>query len=145
MGSKTKIIILQAKELIYTGIFVVLGIILIMVLIFMFSPRDKKDGVEPTMQYVAGVYTSTITLGENKLNVEVAVDKNHIQSVKLENIDEAVTTMYPLLEPTLEDINTQLETVDTIDDVTFSENSQYTNTILKQAIKNALDKASPKK
>ena len=44
MEKKTKIIVLHMKELIYTGIFVVLGIILILLLIFMFMP--DKDGKE---------------------------------------------------------------------------------------------------
>ena len=43
MGSKTKIVILQTKELIYTGILVVLGILFILLLIFMFFPSDKNQ------------------------------------------------------------------------------------------------------
>lgn len=141
MESKTKIIILHAKELIYTGIFVVLGIILILVLIFMFVPKNSKDEATPTMQYVPGVYSSTITLGDQALNVEVAVDKEHITDVSLKNMNETIETMYPLLSPSLDNINKQLETVDSIDDVSFTQDNQYTNTILKQAVKNALLKA----
>lgn len=143
MESKTKIVILQAKELIYTGIFVALGIILILVLIFMFVPKDGKTDADETMQYVAGVYTSSINLGNQALNVEVTVDKDHITSVNLKNMNETIETMYPLLNSSLEDINKQLETVNSIDEVNFSETNQYTNTILKQAIKNALEKAQP--
>lgn len=44
MSSKTKIIVLKSKELIYTGIFIVLGILLILLLWYMFSPKeDEKD------------------------------------------------------------------------------------------------------
>ena len=42
MSSKTKIIVLHMKEIIYTAIFAVLGIILILLLTFMFFPKDKK-------------------------------------------------------------------------------------------------------
>ena len=42
MSSKTKIVVLHLKELIYTAIFAVLGILLILLLIFMFLP-DKKE------------------------------------------------------------------------------------------------------
>lgn len=143
MESKTKIVILQAKELIYTGIFVALGIVLILVLIFMFVPKDGKTDANETMQYVAGVYTSSINLGDQALNVEVTVDKDHISNVNLKNMNETIETMYPLLSSSLEDINKQLETVNSIDEVNFSETNQYTNTILKQAIKNALEKAQP--
>lgn len=43
MSSKTKIVVLHMKELIYTGIFVLLGIVLIMLLISMFTPGDSAN------------------------------------------------------------------------------------------------------
>ena len=39
MSSKTKIVVLRMKELIYTGIFVALGILLILLLVYMFAPK----------------------------------------------------------------------------------------------------------
>ena len=49
--------------------------------------------------------------------------------------------MYPLVEPSLNEINKQLPKVQNIDDIKFDGQSQYTYTLLKQAIKNALKKA----
>lgn len=43
MSAKTKIVVFKAKELIYTGIFVLLGILLILLLIFMFAPSKEQD------------------------------------------------------------------------------------------------------
>ena len=43
MSSKTKIVVLHLKELIYTGIFALLGILFIILLIIMFVPKDKKE------------------------------------------------------------------------------------------------------
>ena len=43
MSSKTKIVVLHLKELIYTGIFALLGILFIILLIIMFIPKDKKE------------------------------------------------------------------------------------------------------
>ena len=43
MSSKTKIVVLKSKELIYTAIFVVLGILLISLLIYMFSPSNNLN------------------------------------------------------------------------------------------------------
>lgn len=37
MGSQTKIVVVKAKELIYTGIFLVLGILFVILLITMFG------------------------------------------------------------------------------------------------------------
>ena len=42
MSSKTKIVVLHMKELIYTVVFVVLGILLVLLLVYMFLP-DKRD------------------------------------------------------------------------------------------------------
>ena len=42
MSSKTKIVVLHMKEIIYTTVFVILGMILILLLVFMFFPKDQK-------------------------------------------------------------------------------------------------------
>lgn len=143
MESKTKIVVLRAKELIYTGIFLVLGIILILVLIFMFTQGKTEETMAPSTTYIPGVYTSSITLGSSSLNVEVTVDKEHITNVSLSNLDETVETMYPLLEPAISEINEKLQTISSIEQLDFTADNQYTHTILTQAIKNALEKATP--
>ena len=139
--AKTKIVVIQLKEIIYTVIFAALGILLILLLIFMF--RDKGDEVASTEAdlYTAGTYSSSITLNDMSFNLVVVVDKNHINSVRIENIDESVTTMYPLVEPSLETIALQLYNDVPIDQVEVSEDSKYTQQLLIEAIKVALDKA----
>ena len=42
MSSKTKIVVLHIKELIYTGIFILLGAILLFLLISMFTPEKSS-------------------------------------------------------------------------------------------------------
>lgn len=141
--SKTKIVIFQLKEIIYTAIFVGLGILLILLLIFMFWQKKESTPDTATAQlYKAGVYTSTIVLNDTSLNIEVVVDTNHINSLRIVNIDESITTMYPLLEPALEDIETQLYKNVDINDITLSEDSKFTQTLLLDTIKTILDKAS---
>ena len=147
MSSNTKVVIFKAKELLYTGIFLLLGIILILLLIFMFLPKDNEKepavSTETNAVYVPGVYTSSVQLGENTLDVQVTVDSQNIKSVNIEQLDDSVKTMYPLIEPSIASINEQLSKISSIDELTFEDESQYTNTILKQAIKNALKKAEP--
>lgn len=43
MSSKTKILVVHMKELIYTGIFILLGIVLLMLLFSMFTPDSSKN------------------------------------------------------------------------------------------------------
>ena len=74
MGSKTKIIVLHMKEIIYTAVFAALGILLIILLIVMFRPGGKDKSADAKKQYTPGVYTSTLTLNNTNLEVEVSVD-----------------------------------------------------------------------
>ncbi len=140
MGTQTKIVVVKGKELIYTALFLILLIFLIILMVNMFGSNKKTD-TKTAGKYVPGVYSSTITLGENTLNVSVAVDKDTISGVTIENLNETVTTMYPLLEPALNEINNQISVVDNVDEISYSKENQYTYIILNQAIKNALEKA----
>ena len=143
MGTQTKIVVIKAKEIIYTGIFLVLGIVMIVLLFCMFG-KNKESESKAAGKFVPGVYSSTITLGESTLNVAVTVDAETVSGVSIENLDETVTTMYSLLEPALNEINSQISIVDSVDDITYSKENQYTYIILNQAIKNALEQAEVK-
>ena len=57
MSSKTKIVVLHLKELIYTGIFVVLGILFIILLFIMF--RSDKDAAPAEQQTTPETETGT--------------------------------------------------------------------------------------
>lgn len=140
--SKTRIVIIQLKEIIYTAIFVGLGILLILLLVFMFAPdKDDSASLDADKRYTAGVYTSMVTLNDTSLNVEVVVDESNINSLRIVNIDESIATMYPLLEPSLEKIAKQLYSGVDINDIELSEDSKYTQTLLLDAIKATIDKA----
>lgn len=129
------------KELIYTAIFVGLGILLIILLLCMFLP-DKKDGeTVPTMNYVAGVYSSSIMFNDNTVDVQVIVDENRINAISLVNLDETVTTMYPLMEPAVENISRQVIEKQSTEGITYSSDNQYTSIVILNAIENALSKA----
>ena len=122
MSAKTKIVVLHMKELIYTAVFAVLGILFIILLVMMFLPGKDKDGgsraedssgSEPVMAevsslYIPGIYTTELVLGSESIDVEVIVDKDSITSIRMVNLSDSITTVYPLLEPTLESICEQV-------------------------------------
>ena len=143
MGSKTKIIVLHMKEIIYTAIFVVLGIFLILLLLFMFLPSHKKDN-DSMPTYNPGVYTSSLSLNNTNLEVEVTVDESHINAIRFTNLDESVTTMFPLMQPTMEDIADQICQTQSLDNISFSEKTPYTSQVIINAITEALKKAEAK-
>lgn len=140
MSSKTKIVVLHMKEIIYTAIFVALGIILILLLLFMFLP-EKNDTKIDEKKYVPGIYTSAISLNNNALEIEVTVDESHINSIRFSNLDESVTTMYPLIQPAIEDIAEQIYDTQSLENIEYSEDNPYTSQIIIQAIDEALKKA----
>lgn len=147
MSSKTKIVVLHVKELIYTGIFAALGILFIGLLIIMFLPDEEKKETSAVVTqttsntYIPGVYTTSLILNDNVVEIEVTVDEHNINSVRLVNLDEAVTTMYPLIQPSFEDLANQIITLQSLDGVTYPEESKYTSMILLDAITSSLEKA----
>ena len=144
MSSRTKIVVLHMKEIIYTAIFAALGILLIVLLIIMFRPDKGADSAETGKQYTPGIYTSTLTLNNTNLEVEVSVDSSRINSIRFSNLDETVTTMFPLIQPAIEDIAEQVYETQSLDDISLSEDAPYTSQIILDAIKEAAGKAAVK-
>ncbi|MCH5274446.1 MAG: hypothetical protein J1E65_01310 [Lachnospiraceae bacterium] len=171
MSAKTKIVVIHVKELIYTGIFVVLGILFVVLLLIMFLPKnDKTEEDGPTgipeetqtepgteagteavsgsdaaenieISYIPGVYTTSLVLNEQAVDIEVIVDKNAITSIRMVNLDDAIATMYPLVQPSLESLAAQIYEKQSLDDLSYPMESKYTSLILLDAVQTALDKA----
>lgn len=140
MSSKTKIVVLHMKEIIYTAIFVLLGILLVILLAFMFLPKREQQTSWQT-EYIPGVYTSTLSMNNTSLEVEVAVDSTHINAIRFSNLDESVTAMYPLMQPAIESISDQICKTQSLDNISLSKESPYTSQLILNAIENALKKA----
>ena len=138
--SRTRIVILQMKELIYTAIFVGLGIILLILLFIMFWPGKggKEEAAsmlgEMEQVYQAGVYTKEIKIGDAAVNIQLSLDEESVKSVDLVNLDESVSTMYPLMEPTVEKISKQLAAGSSVEEIALSEESQYTEKLIVEAV-----------
>lgn len=181
MSNNPRIVVFKLKELIYTGIFAVLGILLIILFVFMFksgkkdepsasagevkahaekpantnisekpdatdnsatgSSENKPSDKESQTTYNPGVYTSSLTLNNNSLEIEVCVDTNRINSVSIKNMDEAVTTMYPLIKNSMNDLSNQIVNNQSLENITYTDDCKYTYMILLDAISTTLDKA----
>lgn len=151
--SKTKIVVVKLKELLLTIVLVVLGIFLILFGIAWASTKKeaspkgipstspKETTTQTSSLYTPGVYTSSISIGDTLVHLELVCDDNHINSIRLVNLDEAVSTMYPLLHPALEDLELQLSKDIPLEELTITEGSQYTQNLLIEAIENTLAKA----
>ena len=133
------------KKLIFTGVMTALGILIIVMLILLFGHSSNDDSNQESVDtmYIPGIYTSSVTIDGTPFDVQVAVDENHINSISLMNLDESVETMYPLIRPTLDELAKQIIDSQSISDITYSKNNQYTCRMLVDAVSEALKKASP--
>ena len=142
MSSKTRIIVLHMKEVVYTIAFLILAILLGVLIYFMFGPgRSQTTSGKADSLYTPGVYRSSITLNQNTFDVEVTVDQNSIQSVELVNLSESTTAMFPLVKPSLESLASQIVDSQSLDNLKYSTDRKYTSELLLNAIEDALKKA----
>ena len=141
MQSDTRIFVFRLRQLL--TVFIVL-IILLLAAVIAFTRLDlsKKDvQTSPASAYTAGVYTSSITLNNQSVDIQVVVDKDHIKSASIVNLDESVAAMYPLLTTSMDAISAQLAAGVSIDDIRYESSSRYTSQVLLSAIAQAIDKA----
>lgn len=147
MSAKTKIVVLRMKELIYTGIFVGLALLLVVIFLAMFRGGKKEETDTPAgteaSAYIPGVYTASLALGSQNLDVEVIVDDTRITDIRLVNLDDTVAAMYPLMEPTLESLSAQILESQSTENIRYTENTKYTAYVLLKAVQAALNKAAP--
>lgn len=144
MSSKTRIVVLHMKEVIYTGIFLLLLTIFGIVLFFMFGPGKSTATASETgtaQRYVPGVYQSTVTLNDNTFDVAVTVDQNRILDISLVNLSESTAAMFPLMRPALQSLAEQIYEVQSLEDLSWEDDQKYTSRVLLNAIRDALKKA----
>ena len=131
--------------MIYTGIFFLLAVLFLILMALMFLPGKKGEKPvfsDDVVRYVPGKYTTSLQIGSAGVDVEVVVDDSCITSIRLINLSEAVTTMYPLMEPCLESISDQVLENQSLEGITWPEENQYTSQLLLEAISAALQKAA---
>ena len=141
MSTKTQIVVLHMKEVIYTLVFAGLSILLILLFLFMFLPNKEESESSESATYTAGVYTSSILFKDSTIDVQVVVDANRIHSISLVNLEESVAAMYPLVEPALTELAEQIIAKQSTEGISYSVSNQYTSLMLLEAINTALVKA----
>lgn len=151
--SRTRIVILQLKEIVYTAIFVFLGILLLTLLFFMFWPDKESESASTSTQPVsssaksgtsfqAGVYNKELSLGDSQINIQVALDSDRVKSVEIVNLEESVETMYPLIKPAVKEISDQLVQGVSPEEVVLPDDSPYTSQMVLDSVNEIMTEAS---
>ena len=105
---KSRFMVLQMKDIIRTGIFVIIGIILLVVLIWAIMPsRGAQEGVRAG-NFTPGTYTSYIIIHNQPISVSVSVDENEIIDITLSEMAESQEVFYPLIRPTMAALSQQV-------------------------------------
>lgn len=144
MSNQTKIFVLHMKELVYTAIFLALAIILAVLLFSMFGRNDKRTAETDTQLYSPGVYHRSLELAGNDIELQVVVDKDQIKDISFVNLEDSVAVMYPLLSPSLDELRDQIVEKQSLSDLSFDAESQYTSSLLLNAIKQTLEECRVK-
>lgn len=158
MSGKTKIFVLHMKEVIYTGIFIFLGLIFLVLLAIMFLPKntavdssiattEENTGTSAgqpssTSEYTPGIYAATLEVSGSTLEMQLIVEEAGITDVSFTQLDETIETMYPLFTPVLESIAEQLRSGTSLEDITYEDSQKYTAGVLLDAIATVLETAA---
>ena len=147
MSSKTKIIVIP-KIVLIAAIIILLLIISIAVFMGFQGNNAKETADTPKIQstvsdhiYTPGVYTSSITLDGNQLDIKVTLDANNINDIEMTNLSEAVTTMYPMLSDNFNELAKNVCENGTTDNIHYSSDVKYTTSVLLNGINSCLEKA----
>ena len=97
MQSDTRIFVFRLRQLLTFLLVLIILIAAAVFILFVIGSSKKDVQTSPASAYTAGVYTSSITLNNQSVDIQVVVDKDHIKSASIVNLDESVAAMYPLL------------------------------------------------
>ena len=140
---KSRFVVLRMKDIIRTGIFIVIGIVLLIALIWFIMPnRDttQHEGVGAFGSFVPGTYTSYIVLHNRPVTVSVTVDEDSILDISISELEEVVEVFYPLINPTMAHLSQQvIRTQSTSYEASVER--LHTSRILLEAIDMALEQA----
>lgn len=156
MNDKTKILVLHMREVIYTGIFIFLGIVFLILMAVMFLPRHSEleetgaaetvqttesgisDAEGMTGQYTPGLYSATLEVSGSTMEMQVIIEQTGITDVSFTNLDESVETMFPLFPSVLDKIAEQLRGGTALSDITYEDTEKYTASLLLDALEEVL-------
>jgi uncharacterized protein with FMN-binding domain len=139
--SGTKIFVLQLKDVIKTIVFAVLGLVLILLLIYLFVPRTSSAPQAPVgAAYMPGTYSAEIILHNAPVEISVTVSDQEILSVTMTNLAETQEVFYPLFQPVMETLSRDIVEYQTTK-LEPSVDYPITSQILLDAAQTALDKA----
>ena len=75
-------------------------------------------------------------------SLEVTVDADSIRSIHLANLSESTAAMFPLVEPVLDSLASQIYSTQSLENLDYASDQKYTAQMLIQAIEETVQKAA---
>lgn len=156
----TKIFVFQMKHICKVAL--IGGIVLAVLILVAVVMMSRNGGTPPTTDpfpthqapqlpqpsapsgmalYNPGTYYSEIVLAGSSVFVVVEVSATEILSITLQELGEAQEVFYPLIQPAMSQLSQHIIYTQSLD-LEASSETPYTQEVLIQAIRNALDAAS---
>ena len=133
----SRFMVIKAKDILRTAVFVVLAVIVVIALSRLFLAGRSAHAA-----YKPGTYTAQVDLGEESAEVEVKVSDRRIQSVRLIHTSETAPVFYPLLTPTMDTLAKNIVKAQSTR-VELPDDAAVTGQLLLTAVDEALAKAKP--
>ena len=140
---KARFVVLRMKDIVRTGIFILIGVVLLIALIWAVMPsRNAGDGTNmyDTGSFIPGTYTSYIILHNRPVSISVTVDDSHILDIAISDMDQSLEVFYPLIRPTMDELSQKVLTTQSTN-IEARLETQYTSRILLDPINMALFEA----
>ena len=102
----------------------------------------KKNELSENQQGFVEDVSGQKTNEGSAVDLEVVVNESQITSIRFINMEESVPTLYPLMEPALDDLAQQIYESQDLSTVKYNNENRYTSLMLLEAISNTLEKAS---
>ena len=140
MSSKTKIVVFKMKELVLTVLFLLVGILVILFFLNLFSKKSSRPESVRTSVTDTNVETAVSDIPTSGDASYIPGDR--ICSISFEDLPKETAALYPLLESTLHNLTDQIVQAQSLE-VSYSDDTRYTSQALMQAIQDAVRKATP--
>lgn len=133
---KNQIVVLRMKDIVKKGVFLILGIAIIIFLISMFMKGEETA-------YNAGTYHSNIVLNGSPVILNVELSSDEIKSITLDDLSETQSVFYPTFNSCFEDISASVIEAQSTN-IDIPEDYSVTGQILLSAIDSALEQGKKK-
>lgn len=135
----TKIIVVHIKQLIKTSLFILLGLALITIIIYIFIPKGEKLSL-----YKPGTYKTQMMIDNDPIIISVIVSENKILAIEFDDLNEIKSVFYPLIKPTFEIIAKDIIKTQSIRNIKVQPQEAENSKLLIKTISIALNQAKIK-